>query len=284
MPAINKKFSAALCRSALLGILIWLISFGTHAFPPVPHHTLFGSVRDAMGNPLVATNATVIFEPSTGVSIDAAVIPYLRPGVSYELMVPMDAGLTPQLYKRTAQFVSASFRLRVQIGNTTYLPLEMTGNLLQLGLPSKSTRLDLTVGIDSDGNGIPDAWERAIMSALGLTEPFRPGDTAPNGMTYYANYVAGTYPFDPADGFKLTIAHFRNGVPQIDFLAIRGRLYTLYGSTDTQTWVPVSFKVPAEGASAVTRSSYQAADLQQLRIEIVQPGENGMRFFKMRVQ
>ena len=32
---------------------------------------------------------------------------------------------------------------------------------MELGKPSETTRLDLTLGEDSDGDGLPDAWERA---------------------------------------------------------------------------------------------------------------------------
>jgi hypothetical protein len=43
----------------------------------------------------------------------------------------------------------------------------MKGDLSKLGEPGKRTHLDLTLGEDLDGDGIPDAWERALLAALG---------------------------------------------------------------------------------------------------------------------
>jgi len=279
---MNRDFKFDSRKWALLATFAFAIAAA--AFPPLPHHTLFGQVRDEMGNPLVVSNAFVIFEPVTGAPIEAAVVPNLQPGIEYEIPTPLDAGLTPDLYKRNAQRPGASFRLRVRVGSTTYLPIEMTGNLVHLGLPAKSTRLDLTVGIDQDNDGIPDAWERAIQTALGLASPIHPGDLAPNGMTYYANYIAGTYPFDPNDGFNLAIVGYNNGAPQIDFTAIRGRAYTLFGSSDMVAWTPLEFKIPADGPSAQLRSTYQASELRHLRLEVAQSPEPPFRFFKMKVQ
>jgi hypothetical protein len=56
--------------------------------------------------------------------------------------------------------------LYVVTGATTNLPIQMTGNLALLGLPGQRTRLDITLGVNANGNGIPDAWEHAFLAAL----------------------------------------------------------------------------------------------------------------------
>ena len=52
-----------------------------------------------------------------------------------------------------------SFRLKVKIGSVTYLPIEMKLSKA-LGQAAQSTRLDLTLGEDSDNDGLPEAPER----------------------------------------------------------------------------------------------------------------------------
>jgi hypothetical protein len=51
-------------------------------------------------------------------------------------------------------------------------------------------------------------------------------------MSNRDEYVAGTLPFDPEDGFFLTLGQFDQDVSGLEFLAIRGRTYTLWMSTD----------------------------------------------------
>ena len=270
-------------------ILVGLGVTSSLAFPPAPHHLIYGMVRGEMGDPLTVTNAEVILVTSAGVQIKTTIIPNLAPGVNYRLTVPLDSGLTADPYKPTALRPTVPFRLSVKIGTTTYLPIEMAGNYKNLGQPAKETRLDLTLGEDSDGDGLPDAWERAIIAILGgnLTlADIGPGDDSDHdGMSNLNEYLAGTYAFDPADGYKLAIIGVSSGRPILEFTAIRGRTYSVQGSTDLQNWAPVPFRVPAEGPEASSRQAYQATDVRVLRIE-AEPGANGQAasFFKLIVE
>jgi hypothetical protein len=64
-------------------------------------------------------------------------------------------------------FPAVAFRLKVQAGSVTYLPIEMSGVNGLVAEPGKTARVDLTLGQDSDGDGLPDAWERTMLAALG---------------------------------------------------------------------------------------------------------------------
>ena len=252
------------------------------AFPPAPNHTFYGSVRDEMGDPLVITNAVVILETSTGVQLKTKAVPYLAPGQNYRLAVPMDAGLTTDAYKPTALKPLVSFRMKVVIGATTYLPMELHGNYANLGKPAQRTHLDLTLGEDSDNDGLPDAWERALIDMLGggltLAE-IKPGDDADgDGLTNLQEYQAGTYAFDPADGLRLEPVGLSAGRPLLDFLAIRGRTYTLLGSADLKTWVSVEFRFTDSAAGAAPLSSYPATDVRIAHVEVVLPAGQAAAF------
>jgi len=97
------------------------------AFPPAPHHTFMGQVRDEYGNPIANAGATVIFHAASGRTIKTSVVNGLAPGMNYRLSIPMDAGLTSELYKPTAMRPTLPFTMEVDIDGVKYLPIEVAG-------------------------------------------------------------------------------------------------------------------------------------------------------------
>ena len=286
----NPTGSASLWKlTGAAGLACLLLGTRAPAFPPAPHHTLFGLVRNQWGEPLNVTGAEIILETTSGPGVTTTLSPGLEPGVNYRLLVPMDSGIAPDLYQPTALKPLLPFRLRVKIAQTTYLPIEMAVHFAQVGQPAESTRLDLTLGEDSDGDGLPDAWERALIAALGgnLTlADIRPNDDSDgDGISNLNEYLAGTYAFDPADGFALRLVGVNAGASVLQFLAIRGRTYTIESSLDLRQWTPVQFRVASEGPSAPLRDDYLANDVRLLRVEVPnQIGAEANRYFKARVQ
>jgi Bacterial TSP3 repeat len=259
------------------------------AFPPAPHHILYGLVRNQWGDPINVAGAEVFLETTNGTGVTTTLSPNTGPGVNYELLVPMDSATAPDLYQPTALKASFPFRLRVKIGQTVYLPIEMAVSFRAIGQPAQSTRLDLTLGEDADGDGLPDAWERALIAALGgnLTlADIRPNDDSDgDGISNLNEYLAGTYPFDPADGFSLSLVGFTGNGSLLEFLAIRGRTYSIESSSDLRQWTPVQFRVTSEGTDAPARGTFLASDVRLLRVEVpFQAGGETNRYFKARVQ
>jgi hypothetical protein len=271
---------------ALAGLLLLTAALSSLAYPPAPHHLFYGVVRDEMGNPLTTQSAEIILETASGTQLKTQIIPGLQPGVNYQLEAPMDAGITADLYKPTALRPTVAFRVKVRIGQTIYLPIEMKGDYSHMGQPGQRTRLDLTLGEDANGNGLPDAWERALLQAGGGTGAIRPEDDFDgDGLSNLEEYLAGTYAFDSKDGFSLKISRTENQTIQLTFLAIRGRTYSIVGSADFQTWVPVQFRIPAQGPEAPFLTDYYASDVRVLRVEVLSPaGQPSMRFFNLMVQ
>lgn len=251
-------------------VMLLLLCFGfalpTQAYPPTPYHLFFGMVRDQYGTPLDLTSAEVVLETSSGVRVKTRINPGIETAANYRLEVPMDSGLTAAPYQATALRPTAPFRIKVTIGGNTYVPIEMGGDYAQLGKPSQRTRLDLTLGEDSDGDGLPDAWERLINPDISKVQP---GGSAGNGLTYAQTYYAGTYAVSPEDGFSLSIVGFNQGAPLLEFLAVDGRTYTVFRSPDAKTWQPVSFRIPAEGTNAVTRANYRATAVKKIQVEVL---------------
>jgi hypothetical protein len=231
-------------------------------------------------------NAEVILETTNSIQITTRVVPNLDVGVNYRLSIPMDAGLTPDNYKPTALRPTVSFRMKVMIGTTTWLPLELKGSYANLGKPAQTTHLDLTLGADSDGDGLPDAWEQMLIDVLGdgrTLADIKPDDDADgDGLSNLQEYLTGTYAFDSEDGLRLDIVGTREGRPLLDFMAIRGRTYTILSSTNMTTWEPVNFRMADENNGAAPMSRYSATDVRIVHAEAITAPK--VMFFKLKAQ
>jgi Bacterial TSP3 repeat len=257
------------------------------AFPPAPHHILYGTVRNQWGDPLNIAGAIVTLENPAGQGLNVSVAPALEPGVNYQIKVPMDSGLTSDLYQPTALRPFLPFRLRVIIDSTVFLPLEMAGDYAQIGQPGEKTRIDLTLGVDSDGDGLPDAWEQALIAMFGGDlESIRPGDDSDgDGISNMDEYLAGTYAFDPTDGFSLGLVEIKEGATRLEFMALRDHTYSILSSTDLKVWTPVQFRIAADGPQAPLLNNYRATDVRRLQVEVpYEPGAGGSRYFKALVE
>lgn len=264
------------------------------AFPPAPHHLVFGMVRDELGNPLNAPGAQVLLDaegsPSARATISTQTATTTDSNFNYQLQIPLDSGATADLYKPSALRPIVPFRMRVRIGSNTYLPIEMSGAAKILTEPGAASRVDLTLGVDSDGDGLPDAWEQALIAAAGGNRSLRDiqpkDDTDGDGLSNLEEYLAGTYAFDPADGFALTIVSTRAGRSLLEFTAIRGRTYSIQGSEDMASWVPVAFNLKSDPAGTAERRSYIAADVRPVQALVGPTNEDARpaRFFRLLVR
>lgn len=266
-------------RNWKASLSIWTVLLGVmttcslRAFPPAPHHVIHGLVTDEMGEPILLTSAVVFLETTNGVFIPTQVSPGVRPGENYRLTIPMDSITAPDPYNPVALHATVPFRLKVILGETVYVPLEMAGDFATLGEPAGETLINLTLGVDSDGDGLPDAWEKALIQMLGggltLADIDPNGDNDGDGINNYNEYVAGTYAFDPEDGFKLSITRRDGQGPVVQFFAIAGRTYTLLGTTNLVDWTPMTFRVSNGSATALPGPDYYASGSEMTEAEVV---------------
>ena len=121
---------------------------------------------------------------------------------------------------------------------------------MQLGEPGKVTRLDLTLGEDADGDGLPDAWEQALMQLAGSLENISGSDDSDgDGLTNLEEYMAGTYAFDQNDGLRLVFKELAEEQMTFEFLGVTGRSYRLMESTDLSQWTQVPFELVGQEGS-----------------------------------
>jgi hypothetical protein len=206
----------------------------------------------------------------------------------------MDSLTTTDPYKTTALRPNIPFRLKVKIGQTVYLPIEMAGNLASLGLPAGETLINLTLGVDSDGDGIPDAWENLLIQMLGggltLADINPNGDNDRDGTSNYQEYIAGTYAWDPADGaattegLKLGLVRRSGQGPVVQFFGTAGRIYSVLGTTNLSTWTTMSIRVPPGNTNAPAAQQYSNGVSQILELEMLLPAPAPKAmFFRVRV-
>jgi hypothetical protein len=277
-----KTKDARLSRWPLPAVVLFLAAVLTvQAFPPSPPHVIFGMVRGEDGEPIQQASVQIVLETTSGVQVVGLIAPNLEPGINYEMAVPMDAGITADPYIPNALTTRTPFLISVVSGSATFLPIEMAGDLRNLGDPGGETRIDLTLGVDSDGDGLPDAWEQVVISQLGggltLTDIRPDGDNDHDGLSNFSEYVAGTYAFDSEDGFALVVTETRQDGVTLEFLAIRNRSYEIQRTTDFKTWTAVPFRVPAESDSL--RQAYPATDVRVLRVDVPVSAPTDVKYF-----
>jgi hypothetical protein len=254
------------------------------AYPPAPDYQFYGLVRNEWGDPLNVNGASVFVTSTNATSAIAPIATSRQPGINYRLIVPMDSARSPK--GDPAPFLSLrqsqAFQLKVQIGATTYLPIEMILSR-QIGEPAGTARLDLTLGVDSDGDGLPDAWELA--NGLNPNDPNdADGDADGDGLSNRKEYMAGTFAFDPNDGFRLTLTGMIAGASEMEFLAIRGRTYRIQASANLQQWTPVDFGVLTGNVPGALQSTYPAPDVRMLKVRVPFQPDATNRFFRAMVQ
>lgn len=276
-------------RALWVGMVFLLGAAVAGAFPPAPPHTIFGLIRGEDGSPLTQESTRIVFESDNGTVLEAPLMPGLAPGINYEILVPMDAGITDDLYRPDAMSPDVPFRITVLLGGESFVPLEMSGNTRLLGEPGESTRIDLTLGLDSDGDGLPDAWKDSVIALSGNPDLARAditpdGDVDGDGLTNMEEYIAGTYAWDAADRFVLEILEAdASGRAVLEFLAIDGRTYSLEASRDMQSWATVPFRLVESDPAGFERSYFFASTVRVVTIE-VQGDAGGLNQYRLSVR
>ena len=261
--------------------------FSVHAFPPAPHHTLFGVVKNQHGTPMDSGDAIVVLSGPAGEVMRGPIDLSVAPGINYSLQVAQDSARTGQLYTPTAMLPTSPFTIRVEIGETSYLPIELQGEIRTLGASGESTRLDLTLGEDSDGDGLPDAWERDVIDfdpedgIDDLADVNPDDDSDGDGMTNGAEYIAGTYAFDHLDALRLEVKEIVDGVARLEFVTITGRTYKITSSSTGAGWGAQTFSTEATGEIPL---DYHRADTVTPLSVYVPVGENPSTLFRLHVE
>jgi hypothetical protein len=278
--------AAALWRC---GIALLLVSGIAAAFPPAPYYTLYGMVRDQVGQTVTAEGAEVILLKG-GVEVGRTPITSSRLDQSYELNMRLDenrSGTT--FYTDKAIAASGLFSLVVTMNGETFYPIEVSGNLTA-GKGGERVKLDLTLGEDKDKDGLPDTWEAWQLHQAGLYPDEnglwdlslldQNGDFDKDGQSNWLEYLAGTFAGDATERFGLAIKQKLKDSVRFEFYAITGKVYTIESSLDMQTWTRVPFAIGALGTGS---QAYQATDVAILSA-FAAPRATTQEFYRLTVR
>lgn len=245
-------------------VLLLLLSAGiAAAFPPAPYYTLYGIVRDQVGQTVTAEGAEIILLKG-GVEVGRTPITSSQLDQSYELKIRIDQSRTgTTFYTDKAIAASGLFSLVVSMNGALFYPIEVSGNLTA-GKGGERVRLDLTLGEDKDKDGLPDVWEQWQLYQAGaenyedLTLIDKNGDFDKDGQSNWMEYLAGTFAGDATERFGLSIKEKLPESVRFEFFAITGKVYTIESSLDMKTWTRVAFAVGAPGTGG---QAHQASDV-----------------------
>jgi GH35 family endo-1,4-beta-xylanase len=111
---------------------------------------------------------------------------------------------------------------------------------------------------DSDGDGIPDAWEEQY--SLNPAEPDSTIDSDGDGLNNQQEFIALTDPDDPASAPHLTTVLADDGTTMLSFDTRRARYYDLCFKTNLNdtTWCVIGARMPGTDAGMVITNATDA--------------------------
>jgi hypothetical protein len=122
--------------------------------------------------------------------------------------------------------------------------------------------------IDLNHNSISDAWEMYYFGVVS-TNRTQNTDTDGDGMTDYAEFIAGTNPTNAASNLKFLSASLQtNRLVKFQWSAIPGRIYQVQTSTNLQAWSPLTDWLQAKVSpmTYVTTNSASGAHLYRVQV------------------
>lgn len=260
------------------------------AFPPAPYYTLYGMVRDQVGQTVTAEGAEIILLKG-GVEIGRTPITSGHLDQNYELNIRIDAARSgTTFYSDKAVAALGTFSLVVSMNGTLFYPIEVNGTL-KAGKGGERVRLDLNIGEDANKDGLPDVWEEWQLYQAGVYPDAdgkwnldllggMNGDYDHDGQSNLQEYLAGTFAGDATETFALAIKEKALESVRFEFYAITGKAYTLESTLDMKTWTRVPFAVGSPGSGS---ASYQATQVGILSI-FTAPRSATNEFFRLTVR
>jgi len=276
----------------LLAGALWLALGGAPrlaAFPPSPHYTIYGVLRDQVGNTLQVDSAVIVLLLDGAEIARAPISNALRADWNYELRISIDQNrASTRRYSPSAVPALGLYSLAVDLQGQRYYPIEASGTL-RAGQGGERILLDLNLGVDSDRDGLPDAWEEWQLYQAGaypgspgwsLARIDRDGDFDGDGVSNFVEYVAGTFAGDATERFDLKLVSLEGSDAAFEFFAITGKVYKIESSTDLQTWTELPFSLARGGPSI---RSHRASEVAVQPVYASVPS-GARRFFRLSVR
>ncbi len=123
--------------------------------------------------------------------------------------------------------------------------------------------------LDANQNGISDAWEMDYFGAV-TTNRTRLTDTDHDGMTDYAEFIAGTNPTNAASRFYFNGYGLHPGnLIQMQWTVVTNRFYQVNISSSLVTWTPVTPWLQASNTPVMTYTVTNSSTPHFYRVQVL---------------
>jgi len=252
---MKTKLGLTLAIAALAAC--WLAGPPGSAGIPRPSFILYGQAADEYGWPYTAEAVVTLWINERSFET-YAVSGMVTPGVNFVFRVALDGGGVGLPIDPMAAHTGDTFRITVSAfgEEKTLVP---TMPFPKVGQPGEIIRINLTAGVDSNANGLPDEWEQWIVDhannpVIKTIADVEPGDDADgDGVSNLQEYLAGTDPANAYDCFLIDQwEKCANGRLRLEFLTVPGKTYALLAAPllagPPYLWEPCPFAQSPTGA------------------------------------
>jgi hypothetical protein len=254
------------------GFATWVALLGLEVAParadgiPEPDLILYGAITQRSANQatrLTLGTITWTFQPGGGGPVTvSAPLTNINDQFSYVLRVRCETVMPAQTLSSNALLIAPGSytynRAQVFVNGTnpaTFIEPSQAAITLSAVDRGRIEQVDFRVVIgmtDTDGDGLPDDWERRYFGGQ-LANPF--ADPDGDGMNNLAEYQAGTDPTDPNSRFAFIRArtHPQGGI-EIEWASVSGGSYDLQRSSDLLSgFIVIQSSIPATGQTHIYR-------------------------------
>jgi hypothetical protein len=237
-------------RASLLLLIAFLILLSAaSASTQRPSMIVYGVIRDSYGLRLSFDSATVGAFLGTNETARTTIRPQPA-GSNYRFDVNVSDPLTAGSKEIT---LGSAVAIRVRTGSV--LQPSIGNNTFTAQGSGSAVNLNLVLGVDSDGDGLPDDWERLMIANSGgqvsnLTQVGPGHDLDGDGVPDDQEFWNGTFAFLPDDLLRMeSLTRHANGRLSFRFLPIQGASYSVEFSPglDLPAWTPCPISLTETG-------------------------------------
>ena len=241
--------------NAVLALALLLTVGPALAGLPQPMVVYYGQAQDGFGWPY-RDHADVILLIGTNEMARHTIDGSISPGVNFALYVHVDDG-TGGTNRYSGRAARTGETVRILVQDSYGLKTIMESNSVPaVTKPGDLILVNVTAGVDSDHDGLPDSWEQELLNLntnpliLTIADIDPDDDFDGDGVPNDEEFVAGTFAFLDYDYFFAEhLEMTQNHCLHIEFLSVPGKIYGVDSTTNVLdgAWAATVFSIQSTG-------------------------------------